>query len=342
MEGQSVVLRNEFFRDVIAPDRVLREDVQFNPAIPTTLSFNPLLDSSIFGLIKYRNTVKDLHYGDIFWKIPLRTGERPMIKPKTLLIGLAVAIFAVGCGAYFYYVSMRPGRIFRAIYRGDVVALKREYKTPETIYSKEKSTPLIAAVISQHPEGVRYLLSIGEDPNQGDKLGRAALVEAATFLKEVLPDLIKAGALVDPVDHITGFTPLIIASGSQRPGEAVRVLLEAGANPNAASNKDGTTPLMRACQVGNAETARLLIERGASLDAVDKDGKSVEYYATKSKSPAVRELVRKTLHRFQDLDTPRRTATTHSLYLVPIATNQLVQASSDHSALFAIAVRIPR
>ena len=49
--------------------------------------------------------------------------------------------------------------------------------------------------------------------------------------------------------------------------DAMRVLLEAGANVNAKESWGGTTALMWAVSEGHAEAARLLIDAGADVNA---------------------------------------------------------------------------
>jgi len=51
--------------------------------------------------------------------------------------------------------------------------------------------------------------------------------------------------------------------------ECVKVLLDAGADANAA-DKDGLTPLHIAAHRGMQEVATMLLERDARIDAVDK------------------------------------------------------------------------
>ena len=58
--------------------------------------------------------------------------------------------------------------------------------------------------------------------------------------------------------------------GSRDPLEALKVLLAAGANPNAKA-PDGSTPLHQAVQLQQVPIIRALAAAGASLDAVNKD-----------------------------------------------------------------------
>lgn len=76
--------------------------------------------------------------------------------------------------------------------------------------------------------------------------------------------LIRAGARVNVTDD-GGVTPLALACTN---GSAlmVRRLLEAKADPNVAG-PGGETPLLTAARTGNAETAKLLIARGARVEA---------------------------------------------------------------------------
>ena len=66
--------------------------------------------------------------------------------------------------------------------------------------------------------------------------------------------------------------------------EAVRFLIEKGADANAATDL-GETPLMNAARVGNTETCLLLIEKGADVNAKDEllDYTAMHYAAASGK-----------------------------------------------------------
>lgn len=64
--------------------------------------------------------------------------------------------------------------------------------------------------------------------------------------------------------------PVFREPGSREPLDAVKVLLAAGANPNAKAG-DGSTPLHQAVQLQRVDLIRALAEAGASMDAVDED-----------------------------------------------------------------------
>jgi uncharacterized protein len=73
--------------------------------------------------------------------------------------------------------------------------------------------------------------------------------------------------------YIRNGPPPFREPGSRDPVEAVKVLLAAGANPNAKAG-DGSTPLHQAVQAKSVALIRTLAAAGASLDAVNKDNKT--------------------------------------------------------------------
>jgi ankyrin repeat protein len=78
------------------------------------------------------------------------------------------------------------------------------------------------------------------------------------------PSLVRAS---DPAAHHQGWTGLHAASRSgQR--EAVRLLLEHGADPNAREAGDNTHPLHWAAAGGHLETVRLLLDAGGDVHGV--------------------------------------------------------------------------
>lgn len=70
----------------------------------------------------------------------------------------------------------------------------------------------------------------------------------------------------------------------------LRVLLEAGADPNSL-NHSKSSPLMRACGMGNERVALMLLEAGADPNAFDKQGECPLICAMQSGSPALVEAL---------------------------------------------------
>ena len=109
--------------------------------------------------------------------------------------------------------------------------------------------------------------------------------------------------LVETIPHwlYVGDTALHLAAAALRLDEA-RLLLRAGADPNAA-NRRGATPLHYACdprpgsaivwsRESQAELIRLLADRGADLERPDRGGATPLHRAVRARSPgAVGQLL---------------------------------------------------
>ncbi len=124
---------------------------------------------------------------------------------------------------------------------------------------------LVAAVRSGDTALVRALVEQGIDVSAPGGDGATALHWAAYADDVETADLlIRAGAGVDATNDL-GVTPLWVActNGS---ADMVARLLEAGANPNVAPATGGT-PLMRAVRTGNADAVESLLTAGADVNA---------------------------------------------------------------------------
>ena len=136
----------------------------------------------------------------------------------------------------------------------------------------EGMTPLIIAIDNQAFDTARLLLDEGANPHVWDWYGRTALyvaVDMANF----------RGRLSHPT-----------ASSETSANDVVRLLLEAGVNPNAQLNMHrpsrggnsgrfadellttGTTPLLRAAMASDVDTVRLLLTHGALVDLPNVHG----------------------------------------------------------------------
>lgn len=139
---------------------------------------------------------------------------------------------------------------------------------------------LVEAVERRDASGVEHWIAQGEDPNgstqRGDPLVHCAVQARAL---EVLKLLLGAGA--DPDARAKdGGTPLIAAAGA---AGFTRVLLERGANPNLAASDahvwSGLTPLIRAAEVGDRRSVEALLEARADPTQRDGHGRTALDYA---------------------------------------------------------------
>jgi len=96
-----------------------------------------------------------------------------------------------------------------------------------------------------------------------------------------------AGGLGNPFAAGPGFSRIVAPPfrepGSREPLEALKLLLAAGADPNAKA-ADGTTALHQAVTLQQVEYIRVLVAAGAKLDAVNKRGETPLMAADKMKN----------------------------------------------------------
>ncbi len=99
-------------------------------------------------------------------------------------------------------------------------------------------TALHIVVKRRDAEWLGFMLSKGADPNVGDKTGDTPLILASRIgFSEGARSLLAFRAKVDLANKL-GETPLIVAVQQRQP-QTVRLLLEAGADPNKADHAAG-------------------------------------------------------------------------------------------------------
>jgi 26S proteasome non-ATPase regulatory subunit 10 len=142
------------------------------------------------------------------------------------------------------------------------------------LQDSEGWTPLTSAVSCGFEEIVKFLLSLGADPNSTNAQKRTPLHYAASKGRvPIVKLLIKAGAATNSKD-VTGWLPLHRAASAGR-AEALRELLLHTAKPLInARDVSGATPLLLACVGGHQAAAILLAAKGADVEAEDKDGQT--------------------------------------------------------------------
>ena len=122
---------------------------------------------------------------------------------------------------------------------------------------------------------VRLFLDRGADPNTVDERGKSPL-RSALKDPQLLSILLERGA--DPNTHFADGSTALLQLIQRMQGEYMRaltVLLEHGANPNLTYAATGQTPLMIAALMLRVDLVQLLLEHGADVTQVDRDGQSV-------------------------------------------------------------------
>jgi ankyrin repeat protein len=140
------------------------------------------------------------------------------------------------------------------------------------------------AVIAGDIARIRELIDAGADVNAKDALDRTPLHLAAFHGRtEIIDLLIAHGADVNARD-LTATSPLHAAVVAGKQGEAVRMLLDRGADLHAI-NEEGQSALHLAAATGQPKLTKFLIERGADVHKVDFDGRLPVYYARENRHP---------------------------------------------------------
>jgi ankyrin repeat protein len=127
---------------------------------------------------------------------------------------------------------------------------------------------LLSAVKARNPEQVEALLKAGADPNRRSSYGAPINLAAGLGSLEIVVDLLDAGA--DP--HVAGFggaTPLHAAALSGQM-DVAKVLLERGARVDARDNL-GRIPLLTyaSSATHNLDLLKVLLRVGANPNAVE-------------------------------------------------------------------------
>jgi ankyrin repeat protein len=165
---------------------------------------------------------------------------------------------------------VRAQQIIEAAKAGDRAAIERLlHEDPALLHARHGGeTPVLAALYRGHKEIVAMLLSRMSDAGQAPDILTAAAVGELGALDAAL----RANPGAANTFAEDGWTPLHLA-GFFCHADAVRRLLDAGAQPGAVSrNSLRNTALHAALAGGCVEAALLLIERGADVKAVDSGG----------------------------------------------------------------------
>ena len=144
--------------------------------------------------------------------------------------------------------------------------LKRVTEKPELLNARgpNGATPFMFAVLYSDAKTLGRLVELGADPKKASDANITPLMWAAFDLEKIRL-LVKHGADVNARSD-DGRSVLFIAAGRAGAAPVVKFLLDQGANPNPNEGLGtSSSPLVEAALVGEAETMRLLLERGADI-----------------------------------------------------------------------------
>jgi ankyrin repeat protein len=176
--------------------------------------------------------------------------------------------------------------------RGIVDLLVLEGSDIDEVEGRPGLTPLLAALLADHPEIATLLLEKGADATKCSEEGFSPLMIAAALeYPELVSMLVGKGAAVNGRSG-DGKTPLMFAAQSGAHG-AAGILLKSGADVNLRADDSGTA-LIRAIDWNCGQVARLLVDSGADIGIRDDEGWSALLAAIWQGDPALAEdLIRR-------------------------------------------------
>ncbi|CAG8946888.1 unnamed protein product [Penicillium salamii] len=173
-----------------------------------------------------------------------------------------------------------------------------------TSLSATKS-PVFTACAWGFPGVIQKALSAGFNLDERNDPGDTALAVAASFSQlEITRLLLDSGADVNSIGTENGYTPLHHGSASlaELSLEVVQLLVQHGADVTKASQgamNGQRTPLHLATYGGNKDVLRFLLEKGARVNAKDKEGLTA---LNSIKSDKKTEIARLLLEHGADMD----------------------------------------
>ncbi|PIG89904.1 ankyrin repeat domain protein [Aspergillus arachidicola] len=155
----------------------------------------------------------------------------------------------------------------------------------------DNRTPLFAAIQNGHMPIVEVLTQHGIDVRTQDNAGLTPLHIAVKLGHPQMVDLLlRHGADANAADR-DGVTPVFVAALS-RHNTILQNLIQHRGQVNCKTSLEAWTPLHAACAgTKEATTVQLLLDHGAEVDAADSHGNTPLFYAAGNGSPAIIEIL---------------------------------------------------
>jgi ankyrin repeat protein len=194
--------------------------------------------------------------------------------------GLLAVLAVVAIGAQ----TPAPGpqdRMYAAIRAGDTAAVAALLQGGADVNMKDRrggATPLMNAAAFGSIDTMRLLLEKGAEVNARSAGNATALMWAVTDLEKVRL-LVDKSAEVNATSEL-GHTPLILAAMSDRSSAIVQLLLARGADSKRVAAADKVSALIGAARGNDFESIRQLIEAGGDVNGADLAGATPLMYAS--------------------------------------------------------------
>ncbi len=203
--------------------------------------------------------------------------ENGLASTVLLMLGRGAEINLVDC------TSQTPLHVASAKGQASTVRLLIERGADLSARASNNCTALHLACIKGDLPTVCLLLDCGQDLNARSEHNETPLHFACDRGNAAVAHwLIEKGADVNAADDKTRESPLLYAV-TQQLETVVRALLERGASPRIRS-PDGMTLLHAACERGNASIARMLIAKGAYINAAGGEKRRSPLFMTLASS----------------------------------------------------------
>lgn len=202
----------------------------------------------------------------------------PLAHPGHLLSGVALATRQDEDGDTALHIAVVQGEL-AVVYK--LIQLLIWAHRDIDIYNNLWQTPLHLAVITQQANMVEALLRAGADPAALDRNGQTALHLCCEYdqldcLSVALSCSSSSTCL--EIRNYEGLSPLHLAVLRGHKGLA-RMLLDAGADINAMDIKSGQSPLMHAVESNNTDMVHFLIESGCDVNSQSYSGNTALHSA---------------------------------------------------------------